>query len=319
MKERLFKEIIDKIQQYDKIALFRHVFPDPDSYGAQVALKSIIESTYPNKKVALMGQHSQALEYIGKMDNNMVFDKDTLAIILDVANKERVDHQGFMDCGYIIKIDHHKPFDAPFEDLTWVNTEYSATCEMLLEFYLTNKDILNITKEGRKGLFAGIIGDTGRFAYLDNPTEMFKKLSEITYDLETKAIYANMYKRQQAELKFLGYIYSNYKTTENGVAYLMVPKEELLKHGLEPMKAVRMVNALQDTSGIHNWNFFVEKPEGGVFCEFRSNGPIVNDIAAKYGGGGHIFAAGASIASFDVAEQMIADFDENCKEYLRNN
>jgi hypothetical protein len=41
--------IIKKLEEYDKIALFRHVFPDPDSYGAQNALKSIIEATYPNK------------------------------------------------------------------------------------------------------------------------------------------------------------------------------------------------------------------------------------------------------------------------------
>ena len=33
------------------------------------------------------------------------------------------------------------------------------------------------------------------------------------------------------------------------------------EYGLEPMKAARMVNALQDTAGIINWNFFVEKED----------------------------------------------------------
>ena len=125
-----------------------------------------------------------------------------------------------------------------------------------------------------------------------------------------------MYRREEEELKFLGYIYSNYKKTENGVAYLKVPKEDVANFGLETMKAVRMVNALQDTAGIINWMFFVEKPDGGVFCEFRSNGPRVNDIAAKFGGGGHMLAAGASIANFDIADKMIKEFDDNCKEYL---
>ena len=310
------KEIIEKIEEFDKIVLFRHVFPDPDSYGAQNALKNIIECTYPDKKVLLFGEHSKNLEYIGKMDESKELDKDTLAIILDVANAPRVDNQEFNNCGFVLKIDHHKPFDAPFENLTWVDTNYTSTCEMILDLYLSNKDKLKIEKQGRKALFTGIIGDTGRFLYVENPTDIFKKLSEITFDLETKEIYANMYRREEEELKFLGYIYSNYKKTENGVAYLKVPKEDVANFGLETMKAVRMVNALQDTAGIINWMFFVEKPDGGVFCEFRSNGPRVNDIAAKFGGGGHMLAAGASIANFDIADKMIKEFDDNCKEYL---
>ena len=313
----LMKEIINKIEEYDKIALFRHVFPDPDSYGAQNALKNIIETTYPNKRVILLGEHSENLDYIGKMDKSEKLDKDTLAIILDVANAPRVDNQEFNNCGYIMKIDHHKPFDAPFEDLSFVDTNYQSTCEMILDIYLNNMDKLKIEKHGRKSLFTGIIGDTGRFLYVDNPTALFKKLSEITFDLETKEIYSNMYRREEEELKFLGYIYSNYKKTDNGVAYLKVPKEDLAKFGLETIKAVRMVNALQDTAGIINWMFFVEKPEGGVFCEFRSNGPRVNDIAAKFGGGGHILAAGASIENFEIADKMIEEFDNNCKEYLK--
>lgn len=313
----LMKEIICKIEEYNTIVLFRHVFPDPDSYGAQVGLKNIIESTYPNKNVMLFGEHANNLEYIGKMNESKVLDKNTLAIILDVANKERVDNQEFNNCGFVIKIDHHKPFDAPFENLSWVDTNYSSTCEMVLDLYLNNKEKLKISKVGRRALFTGIVGDTGRFVYLDNPSNIFSKLSEITHDIEAKEIYSNLYKRPQENLKFLGYIYSNYKVTENGVAYLKVPKEDLMKFGLEPIKAVRMVNSLQDTEGIINWMFFVEKPEGGLFCEFRSSGPVVNDIAAKFGGGGHMLAAGASVESFEIADIMLKEFDENCKMYTK--
>ena len=44
MKEKLMKDIINKIEEYDTIAIYRHVFPDPDSYGSQTALKSIINN-----------------------------------------------------------------------------------------------------------------------------------------------------------------------------------------------------------------------------------------------------------------------------------
>ena len=315
MKEKLMKEMINKIEEFETIAIFRHVFPDPDSYSSQTALKSIINNTYPDKKVVILGEHSKNLEYINTMDEEIDLDKECLAIIVDVANAPRVDNQSFNKCGYIIKIDHHKPFDAPFENLTWVDTNYSSCSEMILDLYLNNCDKLKIDKKGRKALYTGIIGDTGRFLYVENPTELFKKLSKITYDLETKDIYANMYRREENELKFLGYIYSNYKTTENGMAYLKVPKEVVREYNLETMKAVRMVNALQDTAGIINWNFFVEKEENGIFCEFRSNGPRVNDIAASFGGGGHMFAAGASLANWEKVDEIIKAFDENCRQF----
>ncbi|WP_299994319.1 bifunctional oligoribonuclease/PAP phosphatase NrnA [uncultured Clostridium sp.] len=318
MKE-LMKDIINKIEEYDTIAIYRHVFPDPDSYSSQTALKSIIENTYPNKKVVLLGEHSKKLEYINTMDKEIKLDKNCLAFILDVANKERVDNQTFNNCGYIIKIDHHKPFDEPFEDLTWVDTNYSSCSEMILDLYLTYENKLKIDKEGRRALFTGIIGDTGRFLYVDNPTNLFEKLSKITFDLETKEIYANMYKREESELKFLGYIYSNYVTTENGVAYLKVKNEIAKKYGLQPINAARMVNALQDTEGINNWNFFVEKEDGSIFCEFRSNGPIVNNIASEFGGGGHMLAAGASLENWEKVDEIIKAFDKNSKKYKELN
>lgn len=319
MQGKLIENIIKKIEEYDTIAIYRHVFPDPDSYSSQTALKSIIENTYPNKKVVLLGEHLKKLEYINVMDEEIELNKDSLAIIVDVANKERVDNQSFNNCGYIIKIDHHKPFDDPFENLTWVDTNYSSCSEMILDLYLANEDKLKIDKEGRRALFTGIVGDTGRFLYIDNPTNLFEKLSKITFDLETKEVYANMYKREETELKFLGYIYSNYVTTENGMAYLKVKNEIVKKYGLEPIKAARMVNALQDTSGINNWNFFVEKEDGSIFCEFRSNGPRVNDIASIFGGGGHMLAAGATLANWKKVDEIIEALDNNSKKYKEEN
>ena len=72
------------------------------------------------------------------MDEEIELDENSLAIIVDVANKERVDNQSFNKCGYIIKIDHHKPFDEPFEHLTFVDTNYSSCSEMILDNFLNN-------------------------------------------------------------------------------------------------------------------------------------------------------------------------------------
>ena len=52
MNKQEYLLAIDKeIQKADSIVILRHELPDPDSIGSQIALKKIIEATYPNKKV----------------------------------------------------------------------------------------------------------------------------------------------------------------------------------------------------------------------------------------------------------------------------
>ncbi|MGL5820781.1 MAG: DHH family phosphoesterase [Sarcina sp.] len=314
----IVNEIIGKIKEYDKIVIFRHVFPDPDSYGAQVGLKSIIENTFPDKEVYIVGENNKKLSYIGTMDSmtQNIFN-DTLAIILDVSNKERIDNQEFKNAGFIIKIDHHEPFSEKFENLTWVDTNYKSCSEMILDLYLDNRESLKICDLGIKALYTGIVGDTGRFLYLENPTNLFKKLSEVEFNFNAKDIYMQMYKRSKTELKYLGYIYENFKETENGVAYVMIPNEIVKRFNFKAIDAARRVNALADTEGVRNWLFFAENEEGKILSEFRSNGPIVNEIAFKFGGGGHALAAGATLDNWDLVKQIIKEFDLNCKNTIK--
>ncbi len=316
-KQEVMAQIIDEIKAYQHIAIYRHVYPDPDAYGAQVGMKEIIKTTFKEKNVYMFGKEGEGLDYIGKMDNSAEheIDESWLAIILDVGDAPRVDDQSFKKCGKVIKIDHHRPFVAPFEDVSWVDISYPATCMMLVDWLHHSKDTLKISKKGREALYVGVVADTGRFEYLDNPTEVFEKITSITYDLEVKPLYEQLYKRKVNKVKFMGYIYSHFEILENGVAVLKIPAEILAQYQLDAMEAARMVNALKDIEGVVNWHFFAELPESKrIACEFRSKGPCVNEIAAKYGGGGHLLAAGATVDNWETVGCIIQDFITNCAE-----
>ena len=43
------RRIIDTIEQYDTVIIHRHIRPDPDAYGSQFGLKTLIRDNYPNK------------------------------------------------------------------------------------------------------------------------------------------------------------------------------------------------------------------------------------------------------------------------------
>ena len=47
----------------------------------------------------------------------------------------------------------------------------------------------------------------------------------------------------------------------------------------------------------------------------RSKGPVINDTAAMYGGGGHKYASGARIREIDEVNKLIESLDEDCAKY----
>ena len=44
------EKIIAKIEEYDYIAIYRHVNPDFDAFGSQLGMYDMIKATYPDKK-----------------------------------------------------------------------------------------------------------------------------------------------------------------------------------------------------------------------------------------------------------------------------
>jgi len=60
MNQDKMQLIFDKIKEYDRIMLFRHVRNDGDCVGATKGLKEIIKLTWPEKEVYLIDQDTAA-------------------------------------------------------------------------------------------------------------------------------------------------------------------------------------------------------------------------------------------------------------------
>lgn len=59
---QLMQQILQKIEQYDKIVISRHMRPDGDAIGSTKGLKEIIKLTWPNKDVRLI--NSDGSDYL---------------------------------------------------------------------------------------------------------------------------------------------------------------------------------------------------------------------------------------------------------------
>ena len=85
--------------------------------------------------------------------------------------------------------------------------------------------------------------------------------------------------------------------------------EEMAEYGVDTFSVSRgMVNVMGEIRGVDIWVNFTES-DGKVLAELRSSKYNINQIAVKYGGGGHMKASGATLDSRESAMQMLADLD----------
>lgn len=308
------RQIIDTIEAYDQIIIHRHVRPDPDAYGSQIGLKELILHNYPQKKVYASGEHEPSLAYLGTQDVvTKEMYKDALVIITDTANTERVDSEFFKEAALLMKIDHHPDTD-PYGDVKWVDTNASSASEMITALfeYGQRENNWEICDSAARLLFAGIVGDTGRFMYPSATVQTFERASElIKSNFNREELFAGMYEVDRKVLHLQGYIYQNFKIDENGAAYIKLTQETLALFDIEPSETSQLVGSLGEVKGICAWTLFIEEDDQ-IRVRLRSKGPVINELASQYGGGGHPLAAGATVTSWEEADELIEKLKQLC-------
>ena len=314
----LFKQIFKQIKKYNNIVIVRHTGPDPDALGAQLALRDILRDKFRRKNIYALGNLASRFKHLGtldKLEDNM---SNTLLIVLDTPDIKRIDGVNLKDYDYIIKIDHH-PFVEAYADIELIDDTASSTCQILLEMFLSLN--IHISTSVAEKLYTGIISDTDRFLHDYTSVKTFElvtRLLKLT-KLDFTKVYAPLYTRPIEEIKFQGYIFQNLTLTENGVAYIKIDEDLLKEYGVDSASPGNMINELKFVKDIVIWVFFSEDIKSNLIrANIRSNGPIINDIASRFGGGGHKYASGARLTSWQQTDNLILELDKVCLEYKSN-
>lgn len=309
-------KIIKLIKKYNNIVLARHIGADLDALGAQVALKEMISTTFPSKKVYVIGSYASKFKFMGSLDReNEEMYNDSLLILLDTPILKRADVDNFNKFTCKIKIDHH-PFEEKFCDLEYIDEESSSTCEIIYDLF--NKSKLKMNKYSAERLFMGIVSDTNRFLYPCASAKTMKICSDLLdkYKINKTELYENMYMRNLQEIRFQGYVFQNLKVSPNGVGYICITEDIQKEFNVDSASAGNIISNFTFIEELLVWLTFSEdKKLGTIRVSVRSRGPAVNQIAMQYNGGGHKLASGIRIDSFDKVDEIIENFDQLCIEY----
>lgn len=305
-----------QIKKYDKIVIARHVGPDPDALCSTIALRDVIKNTFPNKKVYAVGAPASNFKYIGHVDR---FDdemyEDAMLIVLDTPDRKRVDGVNVNRFEYKIKIDHH-PFVEEFCDIEVVDKTASSACQLVLELIFNTG--LKLTKEAAEKLFIGIVSDTDRFLFSYTTPKTFNLIAKLIKktNIEFTGLYESLYLRPIKEVRFQGYVTNNMIVTENGFAHIKLDDEILKEYGVDSSTAGNMINNFNYINEIYAWAMFsLDKNNEIIKGSIRSRGPVINEVAKKYGGGGHAMASGVRLKTFDEVDKLVKDLDRTCAAY----
>jgi len=308
------EQILEKIKSYDKIVIHRHISPDPDALGSTLGFKKLIEDNIGEKDVRVVGYQEKNLEWLGTMDlAEEEFYQGALVIVMDTANSARIDNKSFNKGASLIKIDHH-PGEDHYGNINFVDRHAASVCEMITHMAL--RFDWTISKEVATLLYAGIVSDTGRFLYDTVTPQTFEAAKHLlSLGIDINELNRNLYKKPMNVLKAQAYVLNNFEVTTNGVAYFKMSKEIQKEFELTTGTRSLLVDVLANIEGILVRVCFFEQDKDQIRANIRSEGPIINQIAERYDGGGHPKASGAMLGKWESADDLITELDLVCQYF----
>ncbi len=315
--DKIRKSIVEKIEQYGNIALFFHELPDCDALGSVFGFESFLSKKYPKKDIRIIGldtldsQHENELFQFDKRHVPNSFLANSLGIVLDTANVDRIWSQRQNYCQELICIDHHPSIEV-VGDIEWKDSSYSATAEMIADFIL-EWDKKKIGTHTCNCLYAGLLTDTNRFLYPSTSTRAYKIVEQLMeLGLDRQLVHNVIYLNDLNELKFRNYLFNLAKFDQKlGLAWVKIPKGAFARYRVKKMSYVNTIGGIK---GIKIWlSFYYDSDAKKWKGSIRSALLPINKIAQKYCGGGHALAAGMSLAKQSDINLVINDI----KQYLK--
>ena len=274
----IYKSIYSEIKKYKKIYIARHIGPDPDAFGSQMALKESIKITFPSKEVYAVGTTVSRFKYFGKVDKVNDYDyENALLIVVDTPDNRRVDIDNFLSFKNIVKIDHHPKVDT-FGKVELIDDTASSASELVLE--VINNTKLKMNESIANNLFIGIVSDTNRFLF-STSDKTFKLVSELIHKnkLDIEKLYRQVYIKPLSEVRLMGYIASSLKVDKYGFAYIEIEEDVINSFGADISSASNMINDFNNINEVLVWVFVSHDAKNNIYrVNIRSRGPVINEM-----------------------------------------
>ena len=307
MDKNLLTQIRARLDGADRILITSHVRPDGDAVCSVLALGLALMEHGKNVQMVLtdgVPSDYHHLQHVKEITNKSVAPVD-LVVTLDAAANDRSGDalHGFDSVD--INVDHHVT-NTRFAALNYVDPAAVATCAILAELF---PDLgLSFTPPIVDALLTGILTDTLGF----RTSNMNPKALRIAADLVEKgADLPMLYERSLLRRSFHALRYwgagLSKLNREGEMVWTSLTLADRKAANYPGNDDAELVNNIAIVEGASVVVLFIEQHGNQVKISWRSQGDVdVSQIAAQFGGGGHVPAAGAvMVGSMDEVQQKV--------------
>jgi phosphoesterase RecJ-like protein len=192
--------------------------------------------------------------------------------------------------------------------------EAAATGELLFDLLAVDGSPWSATTA--LGLYVALLTDTGSFRFSNATPRVHRVVAELLErGVDPEATYRRVYGDYPA--RKLQLLHASLATLEvdgdGGLAWMTVPTEAYDALSATPDDLEGLVDYPREVRGVKVGLLFRETARGATKVSFRSNGGVdVNALARRFGGGGHVKAAGA------LVERPLPEVRREVLEVTRN-
>ena len=283
------------------IAVLGHINPDGDCVGSTLALYNYLKDNMPEKEVTVWLEAPPAkFSYLrGFEEIRTAPDKDLradLAVALDVSDRGRLGDfiPVFDNAKDTLNIDHHVT-NPGFAAETVCHPDASSACEVL--FGLMERE--KISRETAACLYTGIVTDTGVFKYSATSDQTMRTAGFLmsTGIPFGEIIDRAFYRKTWPQNRILGKALSQAERNEDGkFIWTVITFREKEAYGAQSSDMDGIAEQMRLTEGAECSCLASERIPGQWKLSLRSADVVdVSAICARFGGGGHIRAAGCTI------------------------
>ncbi|MFQ6611041.1 MAG: bifunctional oligoribonuclease/PAP phosphatase NrnA [Fidelibacterota bacterium] len=297
------------IQNANSILLTSHINPDGDGIGSELGLYHYLNDIGKDCKIIntspipelfkFLDQDSVTLTY--SSDYNQWIENVDLIIILDIGDIKRVGpmKELFSKDSISICIDHHPVRSSEDYSYICVDTNEPSTGSIIYKYLLQANTSKQLPLKIAVPLYVALFTDTGSFRYSNTNFEAHEMAADlIKSGVKPHEIQTRVYEsRSISQVRLLGMIIDNLNFELNGKFVWFVITSEMMENSrISPSEIDGFTDFARTINNVEIACMILELPDQEVRINFRSKGKYaVNDVAAKFKGGGHPFAAGAIV------------------------
>lgn len=318
IRGKLMENLKSQLEGVGTVAIAGHVRPDGDCVGSCLAVYNYIKTYAPQIQVDL---YLQPIPNIFKFLKNSEKIKSEypkmpaydLFIMLDCGDTARLGDAAvyFEEAKKTVCIDHHVS-NTGFADENYIFPKASSTSELVFELIEEEK----ITKEIAECIYVGIVHDTGVFQYSCTSAKTMAiagKLMEMGIDF-TSIVDKTFYEKTYNQNRIMGKALMDSTLHLDGkVIFTAVTDADMKAFDVLPKHLDGIVNQLRVTKDVEVAVFLYETEEHGYKVSMRSQSEVdVAKIAMKFGGGGHIRAAGVTMygSISEIRDILLAEIEQ---------